>query len=448
MAKEKHVAMKHSLAKALLESGIQHLDTGGTTTGGLFGALTPQSEFQVQAPNIRTQGSLAQHSDRARGRAIDVYGQQSNLAQALLNQSQGVGPNPALTQLNTQTGNNVANTAALIASSRGAGANPGLAARSAATIGANTQQQAVGQAATLQAQQELAAQQALAGVYQNQAANSLQGESIEQGALAAQNSAITTGELGASQINAQTAIANANAAQSTGGGLLGGVGSVLGGLFSEGGEVPNYDSGGITSYSTPVDPKLVLNFKSGGEGAGLEKGIGSIGKGLMENSSSPDIFTSGGADNSLSSPLGVNTAIPQVTGTTIPGVVGNAPTIPELMPAFGTLPPTGASLGVPLTLSNGGPIDFRTGGPVPGHAAVQGDSPKNDTVPALVSPGEGVIPRSIMQSPDAPQKAKEFVEALKDRKGDGTGFGKVLKAKASLKDRIERLEQLCGGGMT
>lgn len=43
--------------------------------------------------------------------------------------------------------------------------------------------------------------------------------------------------------------------------------------------------------------------------------------------------------------------------------------------------------------------DYRTGGHVPGQANVQGDSPKNDTVPAMLSPGEFVVKRSQAKSP-------------------------------------------------
>jgi hypothetical protein len=39
--------------------------------------------------------------------------------------------------------------------------------------------------------------------------------------------------------------------------------------------------------------------------------------------------------------------------------------------------------------------DFRTGGKVPGKAPLQGDKPENDIVPAKLSPGEIVLPRSI-----------------------------------------------------
>jgi hypothetical protein len=45
-------------------------------------------------------------------------------------------------------------------------------------------------------------------------------------------------------------------------------------------------------------------------------------------------------------------------------------------------------------------IAFAEGGHVPGKAQVFGDSAKNDTVPALLSPGEFVIPRSKLQDKD------------------------------------------------
>lgn len=50
------------------------------------------------------------------------------------------------------------------------------------------------------------------------------------------------------------------------------------------------------------------------------------------------------------------------------------------------------------------------GGYVPGQAYVQGDSLSNDNVPAMLSPGEIVIPRSVLSSKDPGAAAKEFVE--------------------------------------
>jgi hypothetical protein len=49
------------------------------------------------------------------------------------------------------------------------------------------------------------------------------------------------------------------------------------------------------------------------------------------------------------------------------------------------------------------------GGKVPGQPQVQGDSPKNDTVPAMLSPGEIVIPNSILQGKDPVAESAKFV---------------------------------------
>jgi hypothetical protein len=49
---------------------------------------------------------------------------------------------------------------------------------------------------------------------------------------------------------------------------------------------------------------------------------------------------------------------------------------------------------------------------VPGKARVRGDSPKNDVVPALLSPGEIVVPRSKAKDP---KKAAAFAEAVARR---------------------------------
>ncbi len=49
------------------------------------------------------------------------------------------------------------------------------------------------------------------------------------------------------------------------------------------------------------------------------------------------------------------------------------------------------------------------GAVVPGQAEVDGDSPKNDKVPAMLSPGEVVLPRSISHDPE---KARRFVAHL------------------------------------
>ena len=65
----------------------------------------------------------------------------------------------------------------------------------------------------------------------------------------------------------------------------------------------------------------------------------------------------------------------------------------------------GRNLDVPLER-------FSRGGRVPGRAPVHGDSPRNDRIAIMASPGEVVLPRSIMEHPNAPDAAAAFVEAL------------------------------------
>ena len=55
------------------------------------------------------------------------------------------------------------------------------------------------------------------------------------------------------------------------------------------------------------------------------------------------------------------------------------------------------------------------GAKVPGQAPVPGDSPKNDIVPAMLSPGELVIPRSVLQSENPEQAIIEFYKQHKNK---------------------------------
>lgn len=60
------------------------------------------------------------------------------------------------------------------------------------------------------------------------------------------------------------------------------------------------------------------------------------------------------------------------------------------------------------------PQGFAYGKKVPGRAKVKGDNPKNDYVPALLSPGEIVVPRSKAKDP---KKAANFAAAVARRGG-------------------------------
>lgn len=56
------------------------------------------------------------------------------------------------------------------------------------------------------------------------------------------------------------------------------------------------------------------------------------------------------------------------------------------------------------------------------------DNKKNDVVPAMLSPGEIVLPRSIVNSPNPPEAAAKFVEALMSNKDKKSAKMEALKA--------------------
>lgn len=83
---------------------------------------------------------------------------------------------------------------------------------------------------------------------------------------------------------------------------------------------------------------------------------------------------------------------------------------------------------VPLRRALGGRTPtFARAGRVPGKAEVAGDSERNDKVPAMLSPGEIVVPRTVAQAPDAPRRAADFVAHLVAKKR--RGFGNVAAAR-------------------
>lgn len=70
------------------------------------------------------------------------------------------------------------------------------------------------------------------------------------------------------------------------------------------------------------------------------------------------------------------------------------------------------------------------GGIVPGQAQVSGDSEQNDTVPVNLDPGTVVVPRSVTQRLD-PNAVKNFMDAVRGEKSEG--YDKVVKAKKKWK---------------
>lgn len=309
---------------------------------------------------------------------------QSNLATALQNQANGVGPNPAQSALSQSTGQNIASQGSLEAGQRGASANVGLEGRQIAQQGAGIQQNAIGQAATLQAQQQLAAQnqlQTLAGTQVNQA----------QTGVNAENSAAQTNQgnlLGALQGYNTNQVSNVGTQNSANAGIAetnaNNTGKAVGGLFqgaaaapllfaSQGGETSQLLAKALSKRAMPdhmrsmaeiYHPK-VLKMADGGP---IDQPI--------QNDSSVNF-------NPLSE-------------------------VEQLAPL------------VAAVAANKGAV-------VPGNPKVPGkNTQKNDVVPAMLTPKEIVLPLSVTQAKNPGEAAKAFVENIKGKSKD-SDFKQALK---------------------
>jgi hypothetical protein len=322
-------------------------------------ANSPQ--FQQAQGGVNTQ-LTNQNTIQQLLNAQNGIGNQSQVYQQLQDIIAGRGPNPAQAALNQATGANVANQAALMAGQRGASANPALIARQAAQQGANIQQNAAGQAATLQAQQGLNAINQAGGIAGQQVGQQLANQQNLTGEqLANQNSILNAiGQQNSTQAGIQnvqqqglTGVTQQNAQQAgqIAGGILGGAGAVLGkaGGFAKGGKVENPKLSAVPPHLKEIAKHYHHESFGGGEYQ------------------------------------------------------------PQMKLAYGG--DAKANVGSSL----------KTGGKVPGKAKVAGDSEQNDTVAAKLSPGEVVIPRSVMQSKDPVKAAAQFVAGLQKKKGSESG---------------------------
>lgn len=394
----------NSFAAPLDATNQSIFNHAGGIAQGFAGAFTAQNGFNANlAPTQQTNygdviGSAATNSQLGNGQFNSNLQNEQNLAAQFAAEGRGQGPNPAQNALNQATGTNVANTAALMAGQRGAGSNVGLIARQAANAGAGIQQQSAGQAATLQAQQALNAQQNQAGLY-GQVGNQITGEqgannTLFSAAANAQNSQ-NTGDINnysmAQGINSQVAQNNANATNKTMGGLLGGASSVLS-LLAKGGMVKGYDNGGMIQV-----PSFVTTPDSSGDSS-MDGPMSFAGKFLNSGSSS-----SGGGG-------GIGSALGGQAGAA--GFMSKGGAVPAMVsPGEEYLSPDKAKA---VAAGKANPLSGRK---IPGKAKVKGDSYQNDTVPAKLKTGGVVIPRHIMESKDPANDAAKFVATVLARQG-------------------------------
>ena len=237
---------------------------GGTGIAGPQAAAvtSPFSNQQAQDQYGQSQGAIQQQQSFLNAvNAQNGLGNQSNVFNQLQGVANGTGPNPAQAMLAQQTGANTANQAALMAGQRGTGANAGLLARQAAMQGGANQQNAVGQGATMQANQSLNALGQMGNIAGQQAAQQAAATGAYTGATQGQMGQVLGSIQGVNNANVQNQAsinsANSGMAQATKGqqgamigNVMGGIGSVMG--LAQGGMIPHYDAGG--SVYQPTDP--------------------------------------------------------------------------------------------------------------------------------------------------------------------------------------------------
>lgn len=318
-----------------------------------------------------------QQAQQAYGQAGQNIGMYEQLAR-------GEGPNPALEMLRQQTGQNVANQAALMAGQRGAAGNVGMLARQAANVGSQAQQQAVGQGAQLGAQQQLAAMQNLAQARQQQLQNALSQQQLQQ-------------QAGMGYQAIQGGLAEKRMGQQPGaiGGVLQSIGNVVGKMMAAGGEVENPQHlfvGGPAMAAGAVGAPAALPAMDTAALSAAAPTAASSGAGMLES------LKQNKSSNPLQSKL-LQSSMLGAPDTSPSSVSKYLSSIPKMA--------SGGSVGSAL----------KSGGSVPGRARVAGDSLKNDTVHAMLSPGEVVIPRSVMNSKDPVRGSADFVAALLAKKG-------------------------------
>ncbi len=391
----------------------------------LLNALKNQRGLQQQNAVAQQQQGLANQLAAANGVGTQnqaISGLQ-NTADMYRNIASGQGPNPAQAALNQATGQNVANQSAMMAGQRGAGSNIGLMARQAAQQGANTQQQAVGQGATLQAQQQMnalsglaAAQQAVGGLGSTQVGQ----QQGQQGAMANQANQVANQQISQSNANAQANMANQQAQQ-----------QALSGI----------NNANITNQGNLMSTRAGLQQAYiGSQQKGLEKLADSMGGG--GNMMGGAMMAEGGNVFAEANPYINHSAIDESMPQSSFGKFMNAP-MQQSSPSNGgndytklwsgksnqtnsqsmagsdaSQMPSNEAVAYKGGLAGaGGNVNAKN----PSEKAVApGDDYANDKISAKLSQGEIVLPRSVTMSDDPVGNAAKFVaEELKKRKAKG-----------------------------
>lgn len=422
-------------------------------------------------------GQLAQQGGANAGVSQTLQGMNGpdyGAANATLGQGQGLigdvmaranGQTPSLAQalLKQQTDRNMQQAAGQLASAKGL--NPGIVARAANQNAVNANQQAGAAGAALRAQEQTAAQ-GLAGQLIGQQAGL-------QGTLATQANQARLNALGlAGQLNTADQAARIGALGAAGQLALGAGGQYSQNASTDAANQLNYNklAGDIMLGQGQQDiqqQQLSLNALQGNNqinaqqqatlnqvqallaGGDRDRALALLG-GLLNGAGSAAAMygMNAGQGNSGGYSGGSTYLDSSMAGSpnyTPAGSPVNSPW-PGADPIIG--PGTVDMGGQGVLMARGGEVPMVAGGQVPGTPRHPGvDVESNDTVKALLTPDEIVLPLSVTQAPDAAQRAAEFVAAIKAREKAKapTGYGAVLAGQRAIAERLARLEYALGG---
>jgi hypothetical protein len=377
----------------------------GTAGGQAYNTVNPQ-QVGVQAdPNAAA--NLAQQGN--------INAQQQNFVNMLQQRAQGQGPSVAGQQLQQTLQQQQAGAAAQAAGARGI--NPALAMRSAMEQQGQAGQAAAQSGAIARAGEAMNAQGQLGGQLGQMA-----GQNLQQQNLGLQQQALDVNAQKANQgagLEAGALNSQIGQAQNTNqGSILGSIGKTIGQagmLLADGGSIPGYDSGGITPIADqPYQPTSILGnilngmtAKNQGDAkAAADQGSGGFNPGQMLGKGISSLMGSSGPQ----APAGVPSSQQWANFTGAPDALGAAPSAGD------------ASFGVGFGAAHGGKVPsnmgskLKAGGHVPGKAKASGNNYKNDTVKAMLSPGEGVIDRETMADQGKVGDAARFVMAYVNKK--------------------------------
>lgn len=385
-------------------------------------------------------------------------GQQQGLIDQLVAQGQGYGPNPAMDQLRMTTDQNARSAAGLIGSQHNL--NPALAARLASQGLSSANQQAAGQGALMSAQQQLGAQQQAGNmlaqrigqqsqnaVAQGQAGLGLLGQ--RQGAQLNYQNMINNAYNNMNNINAGVAAQNAQTYGGYGQGAMAGLSSAL-----QSGAMMLAHGGEVNPFANHVAQKLA--------GGGTAQGYMAFqGADPMSQFMAPSVSADTvGQSLSMSPDLQKKIQTAFLPKGNI-GSLGMTPSLggPEgesaigfgksTAPAWMSHATLGGSAAAPMASLGDFPAlaALSEGGKIQGKAKVDADSEVNDNVPALLSPGEVVIPRSAMKSAE---DAHDFLDRI-IQKNEGPSYKSIMQAKEQFHKMSHGGEmkvcKMCNGGM-